>query len=289
MPPKITSYLSLIKFSHTVFALPFALIGFLAGAAEVDFTFDRWLIVQVLLCMVFARSAAMAFNRWADREIDAKNARTAVREIPSGVIRPGAALAFTVFNCAAFIATTWFINPLCFYLSPVALLVVLGYSYTKRFTPFSHLVLGLGLSLAPIGAYLAVTGAFALGPVLLSLAVVAWVGGFDIIYALQDEQFDREQQLFSVPSVFGSHNALRVSEALHIFSSLLLLAVFFNGDYGWICFAGWAVFTALLIYQHTLVKPGDLSRVNVAFFTTNGIASVVLAVFVVADVWVKGG
>ncbi len=283
---KITNYLSLIKFSHTVFALPFALIGFLAGAREVNFHFNYWLVLWVLLCMVFARSAAMAFNRWADRDIDAKNQRTIGREIPSGIISPAAALSFTVLNCVAFIVTTYFINPICFYLSPVALAVVLGYSYTKRFTPFSHLVLGLGLSLAPVGAYLAVTGEFAMLPVLFSVAVLTWVSGFDIIYALQDEDFDKAQKLFSIPSVFGIRISLRISEGLHIVSSLILLAASFYGSYGWMYLTGWTVFTGLLVYQHMLVKPNDLSRVNLAFFTTNGIASVMLALFTAVDIFI---
>lgn len=281
---KIKSYLSLIKFSHTVFALPFALIGFLAGAESINFNVNPLLLLPVLLCMVFARSAAMSFNRWADRDIDARNARTSVREIPSGIIRPQAALAFTIINCLAFIITTWFINLICFYLSPVALAVILGYSYTKRFTPFSHIILGIALSLAPIGAYLAVTGEFALLPVLFAVAVVTWVSGFDIIYALQDEDFDKKQKLFSIPSVFGTHKSLRISEALHIIAVIVLLMASFYGNYGWVYLAGWAIFTTLLIYQHTLVKPGDLSKVNLAFFTTNGLASVLLALFTAADI-----
>lgn len=280
---KLTNYLSLIKFSHTVFALPFAFIGFLAGARAVDYEFNPWLILQVALCMVFARSAAMSFNRWADRDIDAKNSRTVVREIPSGKISPAAALLFTVINCIAFVITTYFINPVCFYLAPVALLVILGYSYTKRFTPFSHIILGIGLSLAPIGAYLAVTGEFAVLPVLFSIAVVMWVSGFDIIYALQDEEFDKQQKLFSIPSVFGIKKSLRISEVLHVITTLLLMMASRYGGFGWIYLVGWSIFTGLLIYQHTLVKPGDLTRVNLAFFTTNGIASVLLAAFTAAD------
>jgi 4-hydroxybenzoate polyprenyltransferase len=284
---KASSYLSLVKFSHTIFALPFAMIGFLAGAEAVDFDFNRMLILQVLFCMVFARSAAMAFNRWADREIDARNDRTKVREIPAGVISANSALIFTFVNSLLFVVTTWFINPLCFYLSPVALAVVLGYSYTKRFTPFSHLVLGLGLSLAPIGAYLAVTGVFALVPVLFSVAVITWVSGFDIIYSLQDEDFDRSNRLYSMPSVFGGKNALLISSALHVVTSLVLLVAYFNGSLGVIYLAGWGIFTALLIYQHTLVKPGDLSRVNAAFFTTNGVASVVFSMLFAIDVFYR--
>jgi 4-hydroxybenzoate polyprenyltransferase len=281
---KASNYFSLIKFSHTIFALPFALIGFLVGAREVNFQFDNALIFLVLLCMVFARSAAMAFNRWADREIDAKNERTVIREIPAGVISPRAALTFTLLNCVAFIVCTWFINNICFYLSPVALFVILGYSYAKRFTPFSHIILGVGLSLAPIGAYLSVTGEFAMLPILFSIAVVSWVSGFDIIYALQDEQFDKQQKLFSIPSVFGTSKSLRISEVLHLVAAGVLFAASFYGHLGWLYLTGWAIFTALLVYQHTLVKANDLSRVNVAFFTTNGVASVVLAIFAAAEI-----
>jgi 4-hydroxybenzoate polyprenyltransferase len=283
---KVSDYLSLIKFSHTIFALPFAAIGFLAGAQSVDFEFERWLVVHVLLCMIFARSAAMAFNRWADRHIDSLNERTKVREIPAGIIESQYALSFALLNCGLFVATTWFINQLCFYLSPVALAVILGYSYTKRFTPYSHLVLGVGLSLAPIGSYLAVTGQFAFLPVLFSVAVVTWVGGFDIIYSLQDEEFDKKNRLYSIPSEFGSSRALAISAVMHVITSLVLLAAYFWGSLGWIYLAGWGIFTGLLIFQHTLVKPGDLSRVNAAFFTTNGVASVLFSIAFAADLFI---
>lgn len=279
----IKNYLSLVKFSHTVFALPFAAIGFLAGVADGGSDDYVRLAVLVLLCMVFARSAAMAFNRWADREIDSKNARTSVREIPSGVISANSVLIFTVVMSALFILTTWFINEICFFLSPVALIVVLGYSYTKRFTPYSHIVLGIGLSLAPIGAYLAVTGQFSLVPVLFSFAVITWVAGFDIIYSLQDEAFDREQDLYSIPSRFGKAGALNISVGLHVLTALFLLGAFTLGGYGTFSFVAWFGFTALLVYQHLIVKPNDLTRVNLAFFTTNGIASVMLAVLVYVD------
>src|ERR1041385_3967632 len=183
-----------MKFSHTVFALPFAIIGFCLAIYSGKAIFSWEKLFLVIGCMVFARSAAMAFNRYIDREFDAKNQRTAVREIPSGIITPGSALFFVIASSLLFITATFFINPICFYLSPVALLVVLGYSYTKRFTPLCHLILGIGLSLAPIGAYLAATGHFALQPLLFSFAVLFWVSGFDIIYALQDETFDRENK-----------------------------------------------------------------------------------------------
>jgi 4-hydroxybenzoate polyprenyltransferase len=228
----------------------------------------------------------MAFNRYLDRNFDARNPRTAIREIPAGIITANSALGFTVISCLLFLATCFLINRICFFLAPVALAVILGYSFTKRFTAFCHLILGIGLSLAPIGAYLAVTGKFALLPVLFSLAVIFWVSGFDIIYALQDEEFDRSQQLYSMPSWLGKSRALRISEFLHGLSATLVLLAGIYGGFGWWYWAGVAVFMGMLVYQHTIVKPNDLSRVNLAFMTANGIASVVFAVFVITDmIW----
>ena len=330
---KVKSYLSLIKFSHTIFAMPFALIGFfigldVLGLLHVKILYgveqwnlnksigwdndpilenpipqsnlmgdlskqDNWTLVVakylglVILCMIFARSAAMAFNRYLDRKFDAKNPRTAIREIPAGTLNANAVLLFTIANCLLFIACCFFINKLCFYLSPVALAVVLGYSYTKRFTPLCHLILGLGLSLAPIGAYLAVTGQFSLLPVLFSLAVLFWVSGFDIIYALQDEEFDRSQQLYSIPAWLGKGKALRVSELLHMISAAAILFAGWYGNFGWLYWVGSAVFVGMLIYQHSIVKPTDLKRVNLAFMTANGIASVVFAIFVITDLFIN--
>ncbi len=278
-------FLSLVKFSHTIFALPFAIIGFSLGTVATSEAFSLKLFGLMLLCMVFARSAAMGFNRYIDREFDAKNARTAIREIPAGAISAPAALAFVIVSSIAFIITTWFINPLCFYLSPVALIVVLGYSLTKRFTWLCHLVLGIGLSLAPIGAYLAVTGVFNLLPLLFSFTVLFWVSGFDIIYALQDEEFDRTNNLFSIPSALGKKNALLVSRLLHFCSFSFVVAAGLYGPFGIIYWVGAAFFLSMLIYQHSLVKPTDLSKVNLAFATTNGVASVVFGCFVVADIF----
>lgn len=231
----------------------------------------------------------MAFNRWLDVKFDAMNPRTAIREIPRGIISKGSALRFVIFNGIAFIVCTWFINPLCFALSFVALAVVLGYSYTKRFTPLCHLVLGLGLSLAPIGAYLAVTGHFALLPLLFSFSVIFWVSGFDIIYALQDEDFDRTNQLYSMPSWLGKVRALRVSEFLHLLSAACVIVSGVYGYFGWWYWAGITIFVGMLVYQHTIVKPNDLSRVNLAFMTANGIASVIFASFVIGDLFLPGG
>ncbi len=276
-------YLSLVTFSHTIFAMPFAFIGFFLAVTTTNHPFLWQKLVMMVLCMVFARNSAMAFNRWLDRDIDAKNPRTKVRDIPAGRISPTSALTFTVINCSVFIATTWFINPLCFYLSPVALLVVLGYSATKRFTALCHLVLGLGLSLAPIGAYLVVTGEFALLPIFFSLAVLCWVSGFDIIYALQDEDFDRSQNLHSIPAYLGKVNALRLSTFLHVLSAIFIMLPVLYTNVGILYYVGIVFFCAMLVYQHLLVKPNDLSRVNFAFMTTNGIASVVFAVLFLLD------
>ncbi len=314
---KVKNYLSLIKFSHTIFAMPFALIGFFLPikAPEVIYGVGQWnlnktvsegwnlgtefgtsysgwkelglLLLLVILCMVFARSAAMAFNRYLDRHFDAKNPRTAIREIPSGIITPKNALIFTIISCALFIVTCFFINRICLYLSPVALAVVLGYSYTKRFTPLCHLILGLGLSLAPIGAYLAVTGQFALLPILFSLAVIFWVSGFDIIYALQDEEFDKSQKLYSIPAWLGKSKALRISEFLHLLSAAAVVFAGYYGHFGWLYWIGVAFFVLMLGYQHSIVKPHDLRRVNLAFMTANGIASVVFAIFVIADLFIN--
>jgi 4-hydroxybenzoate polyprenyltransferase len=237
--------------------------------------------------MVFARSAAMAFNRWLDAEYDAKNPRTKIREIPGGIISKKNALIFVIFNCIAFIIATYFINVLCFVLAPVALSIILFYSYTKRFTPLCHLVLGLGLSLSPIGAYVSVTGKFALVPVLFSLSVLFWVSGFDIIYALQDEEFDKENKLHSIPSLLGTKKALRVSEYLHFLSAASVIAAGIIGDFSWLYWTGVFAFAFFLVYQHSLVKPKDLTKVNRAFFSSNGIASVAFCVFVLLDIFLK--
>ena len=285
---KLKNYLSLVKFSHTIFAMPFALIGFFLGVKDLQTASHPNLLAKfflVILCMVFARSAAMAFNRYLDRHFDSLNPRTAIREIPSGIITAKNALLFTIINCLLFIATTYLINPLCFYLSHVALLVVLFYSYTKRFTALCHLVLGLGLSLAPIGAYIAVTGVFAWVPLMFSFAVIFWVSGFDIIYALQDVEFDSENKLHSLPVLFGKKNALILSSVLHFISIVCITAAGYLMSGGIMFILGWLVFVGMLVYQHSIVKADDLRRVNIAFMTANGIASVVFALFVIIDIY----
>ena len=282
----MNKYLSLIKFSHTIFAMPFAFIGFFLATKSYEF---EWItLLYVVFCMIFARSAAMAFNRYIDRDIDAANQRTAqVREIPNGSIKANSALIFVIINSLLFIATTYLINSLCFLLSPIALLVILGYSYTKRFTALCHLILGLGLALAPIGAYLAVTGEFDVIPLLFSVAVLFWVSGFDIIYSLQDQEFDKEQTLHSIPVLIGTKNALNLSKTLHFltFSALSIAGSF--GDFSLYYWTGFGIFTTLLIYQHILVKHNDLSKINLAFFTTNGIGSVIFGAFVIADLLIQ--
>jgi len=283
---KITQYLSLIKFSHTIFAMPFALTGFFLAASQEEFGFSPRLLILVIVCMILARSAAMAFNRFIDRRYDSLNPRTSSREIPAGVISQRSALWFVMISSLLFITAAGLINKLTLFLAPVALLVILGYSLTKRFTALCHFILGLGLSLAPIGAYISVTNRFDLLPVIYSAIVLTWVGGFDIIYALQDDEFDRIQKLFSLPAKMGRQVALRLSIASHILTVLLVIVAGVLGNGGYLYIIGASIFSALLLVQHKLVKPDDLSRVTLAFATTNGIASIIFACFVIADLYV---
>jgi 4-hydroxybenzoate polyprenyltransferase len=288
----VKNYLGLVKFSHTIFALPFALIGFALG---VRYQLTNQLAIEnvgikfvlVIVCMFTARSAAMAFNRYLDRHFDKLNPRTAIREIPAGIIKAEKALFFVIINAVVFIVATYFINTICFYLSPVALFVILFYSYTKRFTYLCHLVLGVGLSLAPIGAYLAVTGVFNILPLLFSFAVLFWVSGFDIIFALQDVEFDKSQSLYSMPSYWGIKTALTISRVLHILSATCVIIALFIGGFGYAYIIGLLVFIGMLIYQHSIVKPTDLSKVNIAFMTANGIASIVFSIFVLIDLFIR--
>jgi 4-hydroxybenzoate polyprenyltransferase len=225
----------------------------------------------------------MAFNRVVDEKFDAKNPRTNRREIPSGIIKPGAAIIFVAVNSVLFIASAALINKLTLALSPVALLVVLGYSLTKRFTSLCHLILGLGLSLAPIGAYISVTGKFDILPLIYSFIVLTWTGGFDIIYALQDDEFDRSEGLHSIPSSTGRKKALLISALLHFVTFVLVIFAGIAGNAGWFYVAGSVIFSGLLLYQHLIVSHEDLSKVNLAFGTTNGIASAVFSIFVILD------
>ncbi len=283
----VAKYLRLVKFSHTIFAMPFALIAFTYALWSTDAEFSWWLLLQVVLCMVFARNVAMGFNRWADRKIDAENPRTATREIPAGEISPRNAMIFVVANAVLFIATASTINLLTAILSPVALAVIMFYSYCKRFTSLAHIVLGLSLSIAPAGAYIAVTGTLTFAPCLLSLVVLTWTGGFDIIYALQDAQFDRERGLHSIPSRFSVATSLYISIALHCVSvaALVLFAQYL--PQGWLLWCGVGLFTAILVAEHILVTPKRQRSIGIAFGTLNGLASLTLAAFVIAEIVIK--
>lgn len=283
-------YLNLVKFSHTIFAMPFALIGFFLGSYHQNYSgFSLSTLTLVIICMVTGRNAAMAFNRYIDAEFDLKNPRTAVREIPSGIITRKSAITFVVFNSLLFILSSYFINWTCFILSPVALLIILGYSYTKRFTWLCHVVLGLGLSLAPIGAYIAVTGVININIIALGMVVMFWVAGFDIIYALQDEDFDKNNDLHSIPVFLGKQKGLMLSRLFHFLAAIILMLTIYllhiNTSYiHWLSYVGVFIFISMLIYQHSLVKYNDLSKINLAFFTTNGIASIIIGTLIILDI-----
>ena len=284
----IAKYARLVKFSHTIFAMPFALMSFVyavthSGSAAEESNPWWWatLLVQVVLCMVFARNVAMGFNRWADREIDARNPRTASREIPAGEISPKAAVWFVVVNAILFIVTAATINSLTAWLSPVALAVVMFYSYCKRFTSLAHMVLGLSLGIAPVGAYIAVTGEFALVPCILSLLVITWCGSFDIIYALQDKEFDRANGLHSIPAKFSVRTSLNISVALHVVTIACLAWFVMLLPQSWWIWTGAAIFTAIIIAEHIIVTPTRQRNIPIAFGTLNGLASLSLAVLVI--------
>src|SRR5690606_8101387 len=293
-------YMSLVLFAHSIFALPFAIIGFFLAVQTTEHSFDWKKLLLMLVCMVTARNAAMAFNRYLDRDIDAQNPRTATRDIPAGKISASNALGFTIINCLLFIVATYFINTLCVYLSPIALFVVLFYSYTIRFTtlcdivlffthtkcftPFHKLVLGIGLGFIRIGDYLVVTIQFDMLPIFYGIAVMCWSGGFAIIYALQDEEFDKANGLRSIPAYFGGKGALRISELLHVISFLFVLLPAFYMPVGWFYYLGVIFYGVLLIYQHRIVSPTDLSRVDRAFMTTNGVASVIFTACYLLDI-----
>jgi len=276
------NYLSLVKFSHTIFAMPFALIGLFLAYRIYPSNFSWKLLALVILCMVFARNAAMSFNRYIDRYIDKLNPRTANREIPANIISTKSTLFFLVINSIFFVVTTYFINSLCFYLSFVALFVILGYSYSKRFTYLCHIILGISLSLAPIGAYIAITGHFDVKPILLSLSVLFWVSGFDIIYSLQDIEFDRKMSLKSIPSKLGYNNGRFLAIGFHLLSILFLS--YFVFIYNAFFLVGYIVFAILIFYQHYIVYKHGLSKINLAFMTFNGIASILFAVFFIIDI-----
>jgi len=262
------TFARMIKFSHSIFAMPFALAAFVLAVRREGFEASR--LLWVIVAMVGARSAAMGFNRWIDAEIDAKNPRTASRELPSGALSKAQVLAFVVVSMAVFVGAAWRLNPLCFALSPLALVIVCGYSFTKRFTMLSHFVLGLSLSIAPVGAWLAVRGRFELTPVPIGIAVLLWVGGFDILYSCQDIEFDRRMSLHSIPVRLGIPRALGLARAAHLLALAFLLAVALVEPLHWSYLLGMAAIAALFAYEHSLVKDSDLSRIDAAFFTVNG-------------------
>ncbi|MCE2395437.1 putative 4-hydroxybenzoate polyprenyltransferase [Candidatus Poribacteria bacterium] len=280
---KIKIILDMIKFEHTVFMLPFAIMSaFIASDGLPALDKFAW----ILVAMVGARSCAMAFNRLADAEIDKANPRTSMRAIPAGLIAKGAVWAFTLVSAALLMFAAYNLNPLAFALSPVALVVIMGYSYTKRFTSFSHLWLGISLSIAPIGAWIAIKGQFDWTPTLLGLAVLLWAAGFDIIYACQDFDFDRKHRLYSIPAKFGIRPALWISSVLHVVMITVLLGVTLLTNLGVVYLVGVGIVIVILVYEHAIVKPHDLSRVNLAFFTLNGMVSLVLMALSVVDlVW----
>jgi 4-hydroxybenzoate polyprenyltransferase len=276
--------LEMIKWEHSVFALPFALTGAVLAA-------NGWprlpVLGWIIVCMVGARSAAMAFNRLADAKLDAANPRTKMRAIPAGQLSQGFVLAFTVASAAVFLLGAAMLNRLTLELAPVALLVVLAYSYMKRVTRWSHLVLGLALGLAPTAAWIAVRGTFAWRPVLLTAVVILWVGGFDVLYACQDFEHDRSVGLFSVPAAFGMEGAFWIARSMHLGVVVLLFVLVHVFGLGKIALAGMCVVTALLAYEHSIVGPNDIRRMNAAFFTLNGIISVVFFLSVAADILLR--
>ena len=281
---KLKITLEMIKFEHTIFALPFALIGALLASHGLPTAHQ---IFWILIALVGARSAAMAFNRIVDVRYDRLNPRTATRALPSGTLSRQFAVAFTVAMSALFVLAAWQLNPLCFYLSFPLLGILLLYSYTKRFTAFSHLFLGASIGMAPLAAWLAIQGKFAWPPILLSMAVMFWVAGFDVIYSLQDAEFDRSAQLFSLPSRVGIAPALYISTAFHAATVGLLVATALMTSLGNVAYAGIAIVAAILFWEHRIVKPNDLSRVNVAFFSMNGYVSFLLLLTFAADILVK--
>ena len=280
----------MIKFEHSVFALPFALTGALLAFRESGYTVTGawWLaweiVLWIVVAMVGARSAAMAFNRLVDAEIDARNPRTKSRHIPAGLLSRSFGWGFTAAASAVFFYASWRLNTLCFRLAPVALAVILGYSFTKRFTHFSHLVLGFALGMAPAAAWIAVRGTLDPRILLLTAAVMFWTAGFDIIYSCQDYEFDRDLQLYSVPRWVGIPRALLIARALHVLMIVCLLLLVYELQLGALSLAGIAAVAGLLVYEHGIVKANDLSRVNAAFFTMNGWVSVLFFVFWAADV-----
>ncbi|PYR89606.1 MAG: 4-hydroxybenzoate octaprenyltransferase [Acidobacteria bacterium] len=281
---KLQITLDMIKFEHTIFALPFAVIGALLARKGLP---TAWQLSWIVLAMIGGRSAAMTFNRIADVRYDRSNPRTRKRALAQGILSMGFAVVFTIAMSLLFVFAAWQLNSLCFYLSFPTLAILLLYSYTKRFTWLSHVVLGFGVGCAPLAAWLAIDGEFAWPPVFLSGAVTFWVAGFDLIYALQDVEFDRKAKLFSLPSRYGVAPALRVSSVFHGATVILLIATAVITNLGWMAYAGIAVVASILYWEHRLVTPEDLSRINVAFFNMNGYVSILLLLTFAGDILIR--
>jgi 4-hydroxybenzoate polyprenyltransferase len=279
--------LEMIKFEHSIFALPFALTGALLAFREqhAGLSFALWKVLWIVVAMVGARSAAMAFNRVLDATIDGRNPRTRMRHLPAGILSPGFVWGFIAVSVSVFFLAAWALNRLCLELAPVALAIVFFYSYTKRFTSLSHLVLGFSLGIAPAAAWIAVTGSLDWRILWLTAAVMFWTGGFDVIYSCQDYEFDRNEGLFSLPKQFGIAGALWIAKLFHLIMVGCLVELVVTFGLGWLSVAGIAAVVLLLIYEHRLVKPDDLSRVNAAFFTVNGYVSVLFFLFWAADMF----
>ncbi len=279
---KAITYGRMIKFSHTIFALPFALSSVVFSSLFYDVTPEK--LFWILIAMISARSSAMGFNRVVDKDFDALNPRTKNRELPTGKISTVEAVAFIIIFSTIFVYSAYKLNPLCFYLSPVALAVIFFYSFTKRFTWFSHLFLGISLGLAPVGAWLAIAGKFDLPPIVLGFGVLTWIGASDIIYACQDYEFDIKHGLYSIPQKFGIEKALKISSAIHFLTFLSFVALKFLLNLGTIYTIGLSLIGILLFYQHRIVSPNDLSRVNFAFNNINSLVSTSYFVFSALEV-----
>lgn len=279
---KIKVFLDMIKFPHTIFALPFALTSAVIASSGIpEFKKLFWIIVA----MVGARTGAMSFNRLVDMHIDAKNPRTKDRPLPKGLISKEAVIFYIIISFLLFIFSAYMLNKLCFYLSPIAIIIFTGYSLTKRFTHYSHIVLGLALSGAPLGAWIAIKGEVDVSPIILSLAVLFWVAGFDILYALQDYEFDRKEGLHSIPVKFGIKKSILISRIFHILMVFLLIFIYYLASLSVIYLVGLAIISALLVYEHSLVKENDLSKLDIAFFNMNGYISVLFFIFTTIDVY----
>ncbi|MBD3268318.1 4-hydroxybenzoate octaprenyltransferase [bacterium] len=278
---RINNYLGLVRFAHTIFALPFALIAMLAAANGLP----AWPVIGwILFCMVTARTSAMTFNRIVDRRLDAQNPRTQSRHLPRGQVSLVEASILWLASSLLFIFGAWQLNSLAFGLSPIALLIICGYSYFKRFSSASHFILGLSLGIAPVGAWIGVTGAIGLPSIVLAMGVLLWVAGCDTIYALMDEEFDRKTGLHSLVVGFGKQRAMKIAFALHVFCIFFIALFGYTAGLGWMYYFGTVLFAALIIYEHIIVNPENTASVNIAFFNINGTISIGLFLFVAADI-----